>query len=70
MNFLANSIYPLKLSLKMNIFRCQHKNVQNLQNSFGIHSKKKKVRKLLLGEKNQDWVLIRHEPGDERTDDD
>lgn len=31
--------------------------------------KKKKVRKLLLGEKNQDWVLIRHEPGDERTDD-
>lgn len=32
--------------------------------------KKKKVRKLLLGEKNQDRVLIRHEPGDERTDDD
>lgn len=31
---------------------------------------KKKVRKLLLGEKNQDWVLIRHEPGEKRTDDD
>lgn len=33
------------------------------------YKEKKKVRKLLLGEKNQDWVLIRHEPGDERTDD-